>query len=175
MESVLNQAMGTEGFIIMGTSGCGKSTVGRLLAEKFGWQFLDADDFHPAENIQKMQAGIPLSDGDRLPWLRSLNSLLSDAIRSGAHPVLACSALRESYRQELLSGGLSITVVYLRGTYEEILERVQSRQDHFMPAELLRSQFDTLEEPANAWIFDISQPAEEIVEQIVVKLKALNL
>lgn len=156
----------------MGVSGCGKSTVARALAERLGWTFHDADDFHPQENVEKMRAGIPLNDGDRWPWLARLNGLLSDSIRSGSHPVLACSALRQVYREKLVEGGLPVTGIYLQGTYEEILARLAAREDHFMPPALLRSQFETLEEPSDAWTVPIALPMEEIVSRIADRIEA---
>lgn len=160
-----------DGFIVMGVSGCGKSTVGMRLAQRLCWQFFDADDCHPPGNVQKMRSGVPLDDADRAPWLETLNQLLADQIQAGNNPVLACSALKKSYRNKLLSGGLKVTLIYLRGNYEEILERIESRENHFMPASLLRSQFDALEEPADAWIYEISRPVEEIVEAVVSRLE----
>jgi gluconokinase len=161
-----------QGFVVMGVSGCGKSTIAQAIAERIGWTFHDADDFHPQENVDKMRAGIPLNDGDRWPWLARLNGLLSDAIRSGSHPVLACSALKQAYREKLVAGGLPVTVIYLKGSYEEILARLSSREGHFMPPALLRSQFDALEEPTEAWTVPITLPVDEIVAQIVSRLEA---
>jgi len=156
----------------MGVSGCGKSTVARALAGRLGWTFHDADDFHPQENVDKMRAGIPLNDSDRWPWLARLNRLLSDSIRSGSHPVLACSALRRVYREKLVEGGLPVTGIYLQGTYDEILARLAAREGHFMPPALLRSQFQTLEEPADAWTVPITLPVEEIVSRIAGRIEA---
>lgn len=156
----------------MGVSGCGKSTVARAVAARLGWTFHDADDFHPQENLDKMRAGIPLDDGDRWPWLARLNGLLSDAIRSGSHPVLACSALRQVYREKLVEGGLPVMGVYLRGTYEEILARLAAREGHFMPPALLRSQFEALEEPADAYTVPVALPLDGIVSRIVARIEA---
>jgi len=161
-----------QGFFVMGVSGCGKSTVARALAGRLGWTFHDADDFHPQENVDKMRAGIPLNDSDRWPWLARLNRLLSDSIRSGSHPVLACSALRRVYREKLVEGGLPVTGIYLQGTYDEILARLAAREGHFMPPALLRSQFQTLEEPADAWTVPITLPVEEIVSRIAGRIEA---
>lgn len=159
-----------QGFYVMGVSGCGKSTVARALAERLGWTFHDADDFHPQANVDKMRAGIPLDDSDRRPWLARLNGLLSDAIRSGSHPVLACSALKNSYRERLVEGGLPVVGIYLQGNYEEILARLSAREGHFMPPALLRSQFEALEEPDDAWTVPIALPVDEIVDRIVGRL-----
>src|SRR5258706_9301195 len=106
------------GFIIMGVAGSGKTTVGKALAEKLGWDFFDADDFHPAENIAKMAAGIPLNDSDRIPWLAALSDQLFATLEAGRHPVLACSALKESYREQLLEGKAGVEILYLQGSYE---------------------------------------------------------
>ncbi len=150
----------------MGVSGSGKSTVARLLAEKLGWAYYDADDFHPSENIAKMAAGIPLTDNDRIPWLAALNQLIGSQLNAGAHPVLACSALKESYRQQLLAGNQGLQFVYLHGDYDLILVRMQQRAGHYMKAEMLQSQFDALEEPACALKVDVRRKPAEIVAQI---------
>lgn len=155
----------TTGYLVMGVSGCGKSTVGKMLADKLGWSFFDADDFHPAENIAKMKAGIPLTDEDRQPWLERLSKLLHDEVAAGRHPVLACSALRQSYRDTLLDGLPGLGIVYLRGDRELIASRLKSRSGHFMPAALLDSQFSALEEPSgpNVTIVDLNLSPAEIV------------
>lgn len=158
------------GFIVMGVSGCGKSSVGAALAERLGWTFHDADDFHPEANIRKMHAGIPLTDADREPWLENLNAMLSSEIQAGRHPVLACSALKAAYRKTLVRGGLPVVFVYLKGTFEEISARLRARTNHFMPPALLQSQFDTLEEPENAWVCDIHSTVPEIVDSIQSRL-----
>lgn len=165
------EQMKTDALVVIGVSGCGKSTVGKNLAERLGWPFFDADDYHPPKNVRKMQAGIPLTDSDREPWLIKLNQLLRGSVKRGTIPVLACSALKESYRMKLTTGGLNLSWVYLRGGYEEILARIESRHDHFVPASLLRSQFDTLEEPLGAWVFEIHRPCEEIVDGILLRLE----
>ena len=156
------------GYLVMGVSGCGKSTVGKMLAEKLGWEFFDADDFHPPENIAKMKAGIPLSDSDRQPWLERLSGLLRDEIAAGRHPVLACSALRQSYRDTLLAKTPGIRIVYLRGDKELIASRLRNRSDHFMPTGLLDSQLATLEEPSGSMVVtvDLALSPEEIVASI---------
>lgn len=158
----------TTGYLVMGVSGCGKSTVGKMLAEKLGWNFFDADDFHPPENIAKMKAGIPLTDADRQPWLERLSKLLRDEIAAGFNPILACSALRQSYRDMLLSGTSGIHIVFLRGDKNLIASRMQNRPGHFMPAALLDSQFATLEEPSGPSVttLDLSLSPEGIVAAI---------
>jgi len=152
-------------YIIMGVSGCGKTTIGKLLASEVRLPFFDGDDFHPPANVQKMSAGIPLNDEDRASWLRKLNELAKEYQDTGA--VIACSALKETYR-DVLSAGLTPQPlwVYLEGSYEAIATRVQQRTGHFMPAALLRSQFEILEPPANAIKVSIQQEPEKIVAQI---------
>jgi carbohydrate kinase (thermoresistant glucokinase family) len=133
-------------FIVMGVSGCGKSTLGRALAENLQLPFFDGDDFHPPENIQKMSRGIPLEDSDREQWLKRLNQIGIEHKGKGA--VIACSALKEVYRRVLQKGiDEQVVWIYLYGTYQELLKRVNNRTSHFMPSALLRSQFDTLETP----------------------------
>jgi gluconokinase len=150
-------------FIIMGVSGCGKTSVGQKLAERLGWDFYDADDFHPPENIAKMASGIPLSDKDRAPWLDSLRALVASCLQNDRPGVLACSALKERYRQKLLDGNPGAQLVYLKGSYDLIWSRMTQRPGHYMKPEMLKSQFDALEEPRNALTIDISLPVEQIV------------
>jgi gluconokinase len=157
------------GFLVMGVSGSGKSTVGRALAEKLGWDFFDADDFHPPENIAKMAAGIPLNDSDRTPWLAALSDQLFATLKAGRHPVLACSALKESYRERLLEGKDGVEVIYLKGSYDLLQARMASRQGHFMKPEMLKSQFATLEEPQNALVLDVSMPLEAMLALVLEK------
>ncbi len=159
--------MTAKGFIIMGVSGCGKSTVAKLLAEKLGWDFYDADDFHPPENIKKMAGGIPLNDSDRAPWLASLNEVLGTNLKTGNHPVLACSALKRSYREELRWGNDGLKTIYLKGSYTLIWARISKRQAHYMKPNMLKSQFDTLEEPVDALVIEINLSPEEIVEKVI--------
>jgi gluconokinase len=122
------------GFIVMGVADSGKTTMGKALAEKLGLDFFDADDFHPAENIAKMAAGIPLNDSDRTPWLATLSDLLFSMLKAGRHPVLACSALKESYRGQLLKGKDKVEVIYLKGSYDLLLGRLAGRQEHLYEA-----------------------------------------
>jgi gluconokinase len=133
--------------LVMGVSGSGKTTVGKLLAEQLGWQFRDADDFHSAANKEKMHAAVPLTDEDRSPWLETLAQNIAGWIRTGENTVLACSALKQSYRATLTKDNKNILVVYLRADYESIAARLAHRANHFMNKDLLKSQFATLEEP----------------------------
>lgn len=155
-------------YFIMGVAGCGKSTIGTLLAEKRNIPFFDADDFHPPANIQKMSAGMPLTDEDRLPWLENIaHTARQHAGLQGA--VIACSALKVQYRY-ILAAGLTpdqVCWVYLQGNMETIRQRMESRTDHFMPPGLLQSQFDTLEPPEDALAVDISASPETIVARIL--------
>src|SRR5688500_14805605 len=159
--------MKTRFFIVMGVSGSGKTEVGRSLAQHLGWDFYDADDFHPADNITKMAAGIPLDDSDRAPWLASLHALISTSLKKDQPGVLACSALKERYRQQLLAGNDDVQLVYLKGSYELIWSRMSARKDHYMKPHMLRSQFETLEEPGNALVIDISNSIDGILRDIL--------
>lgn len=156
----------------MGVSGTGKSTIGKLLSDRTGWTFYDADDFHPLTNIVKMQGGIPLTDEDRLPWLLKLKQLINDTIDSDRQGILACSALKSQYREILQDDRSQVKFIYLRGDYDCIQRRVQQRR-HFVSSVLLRSQFDTLEEPKNAIEVDVSHPPEVIVEEILERINYL--
>lgn len=151
----------------MGVSGCGKSTIARLLANKLDWDFLDADDFHSPENISKMKSGIPLNDSDRAPWLASLNEALLSTLKAGRHPVLACSALKESYRATLCRGTHGMKIIYLKGEYNLIWSRISQREGHYMKREMLKSQFEALEEPPDALVVDVRLSPEEIVEKVI--------
>ena len=157
----------------MGVSGSGKTTVGKALAQKLGWDFFDADDFHPAENITKMASGIPLSDSDRAPWLASLHNLLSSTLISNRHPVLACSALKEKYRAQLLDGVDGIEIIYLIGSYDLVWSRMSTREGHYMRPKMLQSQFAALEEPQNALVLDISASLGNLIDKIVVNYFSL--
>ena len=147
----------------MGVSGCGKSTIGQRLAERLGVPFLDADEFHPPANVAKMAAGTPLTDADRQPWLELLNRKMLDE----KNAVLACSALKESYRQILSCGLADCRFVHLRGGIELIRSRLADRKHRYMPASLLESQFATLEPPAHAIDLDIAQPSQRCVDAIL--------
>jgi gluconokinase len=151
----------------MGVSGCGKTTIGKALAIKLGWDFYDADDFHTSENIAKMSSGIPLDDDDRAPWLVSLHTLISTCLKETKPGVLACSALKERYRKMLLSGNQGLLIVYLKGDYDLIWARMIARSGHYMKPEMLKSQYDLLDEPTNGLVVDISLSVDEIVTHIL--------
>lgn len=153
--------------IVMGVSGAGKTTIGRLLAEKLGCPFLDADDLHSPESVAKMAAGTPLTDDDRWPWLAHLNAQL----RPHRTAVLACSALKQSYRDRLVEGLANWRIVHLRGSLELIRERLDTRRHRYMPASLLESQFAALEAPANAITVEVAAPVARCVEAIVANLR----
>lgn len=159
--------MAITGFLIMGVSGCGKTSVGQALAARLGWDFFDADDFHPPENVARMAAGIPLTDTDRAPWLAALHERLGSTLEAGRRPVLACSALKERYRRQLLAGNHGIRLVYLKGSFSLIRERLAGRVGHYMNPALLQSQFDDLEEPQEALVVDAALPLDQIVEQVL--------
>lgn len=149
----------------MGVSGSGKSTIARHLAMALEMPFADADDFHPLANVEKMSQGIPLQDEDRQGWLKAIHTFAQKALKDRG-VVIACSALKEKYRQTLQHQiEQHVYWVYLKGTYQLILARMQQREDHFMPESLLKSQFETLEEPQNALILDINKTPEELLKE----------
>lgn len=155
----------------MGVSGSGKSTIGEQLATATGGTFFDGDDFHPPANVAKMHAGIPLDDADRLPWLQRLRQLIEEQATKPAPSVIACSALKRTYREILAPGGdPRVHFVYLQGSFELIAARLHARHGHFMPESLLRSQFDALEVPQDALTVDITPPPEAIVTELRGKL-----
>ena len=152
-------------YIVMGVSGSGKTLIGKKLAEELHLQFYDADDFHSMGNVKKMKRGQPLNDADRLPWLNKLAAKMPEWEAAGG-AVLACSALKKSYRNRLNPEGIKVQVIYLKGSKNVIAKRMSGRSDHFMPESLLQSQFDTLEEPRDALTVDISKSPEQIVDSI---------
>jgi len=156
--------------LLMGVTGSGKTTVGKALAASLSWKYFDADDFHPATNVAKMQAGVPLDDADRQPWLETLAHLISVNIQAGESAVLACSALKQTYR-DTLSISDEVQIVYLNGDRETIAERLRARRDHYMNPKLLESQFKTLEEPKDALEIDAGLPVDAIVQKIRIALK----
>jgi gluconokinase len=151
--------------IIMGTTGSGKTTIGTLLAKRLKWEFADADDFHPPANVEKMKHGIPLTDADREPWLQALHDSILQWNSESRNVVLACSALKQRYRDELRAS-TDAKFVYLKGSYELFSERVLARKGHFAKQDLLASQFAALEEPANAIIVDATLAPEQIVAEV---------
>jgi gluconokinase len=155
--------------IVMGVVGAGKTTIGRLLAEQPGWQFADADDFHPPSNVEKIRHGVALSDADRQPWLASLRSAIEYWISEKRNVVLACSALKRSYRREL-EVGPEVRFVYLKGSPDLIADRLRSRHGHFAGEPILASQFADLEEPEAAVTVEIAATPEQIVAKIREKL-----
>jgi gluconokinase len=156
--------------IVMGVSGCGKTTVGRALAERLSATFLDADDFHPDANVAKMRSGVPLNDDDRAPWLATLNHELRTRSEGGEQVVLACSALKENYRAAISDGLPQAQWVFLDGSFELIAARLRERSNHYMPESLLRSQFDALQRPQNAVAISIELSPDE---QVMAALRAL--
>jgi gluconokinase len=154
--------------IVMGVSGSGKSTIGARLAGRLGFPFLDADDFHPPANVAKMSAGIPLGDEDRRPWLELVNSKL----KQHKEAVLACSALKQSYREILVRDVPDPVLVFLKGGIGLIRSRLESRKHRYMPATLLQSQFDVLEPPARALEIDVERSVEDCVAEIETRLQA---
>jgi len=154
----------------MGVSGTGKSTIGKLLSDRTGWDFTDADDLHPPENRQKMNRGIALDDRDRLPWLKELQKLIARTLNQNKSGILACSALKSKYRQILRGSSKKVVFIHLAGDYDRIQARIQQRRGHFMNSNLLRSQFETLEVPKNALVIDVRMTPEQIVEKILQEI-----
>jgi gluconokinase len=152
--------------ILMGVSGVGKTTVGAWLAQALGWPFYDGDQFHPPANVAKMRQGMPLTDEDRWPWLQALRTHIETWVQQGMSAVLACSALKQAYREYLMIDEAEVKLVYLKGDYDLIYERLAQRRGHFMPPGLLASQFAALEEPEQGVIVDIVHPPETIVALI---------
>ena len=152
--------------LLMGVSGAGKTTVGKLLAEELGWSFYDADTFHPPANVAKMSDGVPLSDADRLPWLNGMHAKMAEVTRRGDAAVFTSSALKAAYRDILSEGDADPHFVYLKGSYDLLKERLENRAGHFFKAELLQSQLDALEEPDDALTLDIRLSPEALVAEI---------
>lgn len=157
-------------FVVMGIAGCGKSSVAGLLASRTGAQYLDADDFHSPENKAKMAAGIPLSDEDRWGWLDLLNRELKIQAAAGRSVFLACSALRQAYRDRLSAGLPDLRIIYLKGSRDLIRQRMEIRANHFMPVALLESQFALLEEPTDAIIVSVEASLPKIVDTVLLSL-----
>jgi gluconokinase len=158
--------------IIWGVSSSGKTTVGKLLAEEVGWKFYDADDFHPASNIEKMKHGHPLTDEDRAPWLDKLRQRIEQSLGNRENAVLACSALKKKYRDHLRVSS-EVRFAFLHGTYAQVSERSRKRRNHFFDPKLLESQFADLEEPRSpedSLVFEIDADPHQIVEKIKASL-----
>jgi gluconokinase len=155
--------------VLMGVTGSGKSTVGRLLARQLGWRFLEGDDFHSAANVEKLKRGEPLSDADRKPWLEAIRQSIDAAIARSENAVIACSALKDSYRRMLEIPG-QVVFVYLKASVALVQERLKRRVGHFMNSRLIQSQFDSLEEPGAALQVDAGSTADAIVQVIRGKL-----
>jgi gluconokinase len=156
--------------VLMGVSGTGKTTVGELLAEALGGTFAEGDDYHPPANVEKMRQGIPLDDADRQPWLEALSREIGAWLDAGRPVVLACSALKRSYREVLRGGRPGVCFVYLKGDPALLRARLAKRRGHYMPASLLDSQLATLEEPRRAITVDVAGTPEAIVERILTGL-----
>jgi gluconokinase len=162
-------------YVVMGVSGSGKSLIGAALARALGTDFVDGDDYHSAENVQRMASGIPLTDDDRGQWLRSLAARLREAKDAGTGLVMTCSALKRSYRDVLRADAGELRLVFLRGPRALLAERIAGRRGHFMPPSLLESQLATLEEPSpdeHAWVCDIKESPEDLVAALVARASA---
>lgn len=156
----------------MGVAGAGKSTVGAALAQALGWGFFDGDDFHPPANVRKMAAGAALTDADRSPWLDRLQKLIAGCFAEGESLVLACSALKETYRRALRGDFQTVRFVYLKGDYELMQSRLAARRGHYMNPSLLQSQFETLEEPQDAITVNAAMDLERIIAAVTAELLA---
>ena len=153
--------------VLMGVSGCGKTSVGVRLSRLLDWPFYDGDDYHPLENVTNMGQGIPLDDADRAPWLANLNDLISEHLSTGQSMLLACSALKEKYRDQLAKGNPGTVFVFLKGDFNLIFKRMRVRSGHYMKAEMLQSQYAALEEPTDALVIDISQDLDRMTKEII--------
>lgn len=153
--------------LITGVAGSGKTTLGRRAAQALGWPYFEADDFHSAANKAKMAAGTPLTDADRAPWLADIRAKMDEVRAARGHAVFTCSALKEKYRTMLLGDGPDTLLVFLDGDYETILARVSRRQNHFMGAQMVRSQFEALEPPQGALTFDVREAPDAILQKIL--------
>ncbi len=157
--------------VIMGVSGCGKTTIADLLSRELGWTYRDGDEFHPKSNVEKMHSGTPLTDEDRWPWLKAIAAWIDEKRQAGAHAIVTCSALKKTYRDILIGPREDVGLIYLKGDEELIARRLARRKDHFMPKGLLRSQFQTLQEPG-ADEHPITVSIEPTPEEIIVTILA---
>ena len=160
--------------VLMGVSGCGKSTVGKGLSQALGWPFRDADSFHPPANIEKMSRGVPLQDADRWPWLSAIAEWIDARCAAGASGIVSCSALKRAYREHIIAGRPGVRLVYLKGDMALIASRLAARKGHFMPPALLQSQFEALEEPLpgeHPLVVNIAAPPDAIVAEIIAGLR----
>ena len=155
--------------VLMGVTGAGKTTIGNLLAQRLGWELVDADSFHSPANVEKIKLGIPLDDADRAPWLKSLHKAIQQWFAEHRNVVLACSALKKTYRDQLFIGS-EVKLVYLKGSYDLIDQRLRLRHGHFATEKILASQFAALEEPDDAITVEIDQSAEQIVAEVKRRL-----
>lgn len=168
-----NESGQTVILLLMGVAGAGKTTVGKLLASQLGWEFADADDYHSAANVEKMRHGIPLTDADRAPWLQALGVLISDWLTAHRNAVLACSALKQSYR-DILRVSPEVHIVYLRVSSQVLHQRLRQRRGHFMTEPMLQSQLAALEEPTGAVTIDADANPAAIVVEIRAKLRVIR-
>lgn len=160
--------MGIKIYLIIGVSGCGKTTIGRLLSQALGVPFFDGDDFHPPANVEKMSYGVPLTDDDRKLWLSAINYKIREQIQAESPAVFACSALKAAYRTQIGQNTQdAIRWIYLKGDYQTIEQRMLKRKDHFMPASLLHSQFSILEEPKDVLTLSIEENPQQLIAQII--------
>lgn len=164
--------------VMMGVSGSGKTTIAKGVGERVGLDVLEGDAYHPAANVAKMKSGIPLEDTDRLPWLHAIAVAIDEELAGGRSAIVACSALKRSYREILIGAHKGVVLVYLQGSPALIGQRLRSRKGHFMPPTLLQSQFDTLEEPGEdeaPIVVSIAPPPERIVDAVIAGLQKRNL
>ena len=154
--------------VMMGVSGCGKTTVGKLVAEEMNWEFVEGDEYHSPENIAKMSSGQPLSDDDRFDWMNALNAKISEILTAGESGVVACSALKEKHRKDLAKNWEDqVLYIHIQGTFDEIHERMEAREGHYMKAGMLRSQFEALEPPEDVPVYDATMTPEQIKAEVV--------
>ena len=153
--------------VLMGVSGCGKTSVGTGLSDVLGWPFFDGDDYHPQANVDKMSVGIPLTDEDRFPWLQNLHNLIVEHLSNESPLIVACSALKAEYRRILEGENRNVRFVFLEGSFDLIYKRMQQRSGHYMKADMLRSQFEALEPPGDAITVSIEKPVSIVVDEIM--------